>query len=61
MKEKVLSKLDNNGLKKLWEEIYDVFSNKGKEGVKSILKNKIDELQKEFNEVKSDIEKQLGG
>jgi len=62
MKDKVKKYLnDNDEEKQLWEELYDVFQNKGEVGLKEVINKKKQEIENKFKKFKEEIEKKLEG
>lgn len=60
MKDKVKNFLNNEGEKMLWEELFNAFQERGKEGVMSVIKEKAESIKKEFDEYKKRISEKLG-
>jgi len=60
-KEKIKKNLDNEELKELFEEIYEGFLKKGKDGIRETVENKVNNIKKEFEEIKMKIENAIGG
>jgi DNA-directed RNA polymerase subunit L len=49
---------------KLWKSIYEGFEKEGEEGgdgIKKVLERKAKSIQDDFESIKKDIEKQMGG
>ncbi|MEM4605939.1 MAG: hypothetical protein QW103_02810 [Candidatus Pacearchaeota archaeon] len=61
MKEKVAQFLEKDEEKILWEELYSIFQECGKDKVKEIIINKINSIKEEFKNYKEIIRKDLGG
>jgi len=61
VKENVKKYLKEDETKRLWESIYEGFEKEGRDGIKKILEEKAKRIQDEFENIKRDIEKQIGG
>ncbi len=61
LKERVKNNLNGEDLKTLWEKIYTAYEENGKDGIKKLLEKKVDEIKERFNEIKKNVEQQIGG
>lgn len=61
MKDKVKSHLTNDEEKQLWEELYNAFQEKGEKGLRDVIIKYKQEIKKEFEKFKKEIEKKLEG
>jgi hypothetical protein len=61
VKENVKKFLEEDETKRLWEMIYDRFKEKGMDGIKEVLEEEAKKIQGEFERIKKNIEKQIGG
>jgi len=61
IKEKVERNLMSDDLKILWNKIYERFEQEGKEGVKKVLEEEANNVKREFEDIKRNIERQIGG
>jgi hypothetical protein len=61
IKENVGKYLEEDETKRLWESIYERFKEEGTDGIKKVLEEEVKKLQEEFESIKRNIEKQIGG
>jgi len=61
IKENIERYLEDDGIKKLFEKIYREFKEEGKGGIKKILEEEVRKIKEEFEIIKRNIEKQIGG
>jgi hypothetical protein len=61
IKENVEKYLEEDETKRLWESIYERFKEEGTDGIKKVLEEEVKKLQEEFESIKRNIEKQIGG
>lgn len=61
MKDRVKNFLNNEEEKILWEELFNAFQERGREGIISIINGKAESIKKEFNEYKKKVSEKLGG
>jgi hypothetical protein len=61
IKENVEKYLEEDETKRLWESIYEGFKEEGTDGIKKVLEEEVKKLQEEFESIKRNIEKQIGG
>jgi len=60
-KEKILANLKDEHEKKLFEEIYNAFLQDGGEGIKRVVNKEIEQIKKDFEKIKKQLENQMGG
>jgi hypothetical protein len=61
IKENVGKYLEEDETKRLWESIYEGFKEEGTDGIKKVLEEEARRIQSEFESIKRNIEKQIGG
>lgn len=61
MKDKVKNFLNTEEEKKLWEELFNAFQERGKDGIMSLIKEKAESIKKEFDDYKKNVSEKLGG
>lgn len=55
IEENVKKFLEEEEERNLWKEIFDAFQREGKEGIKTLLKKKEQEIKDEFEQVKKSL------
>ncbi len=61
LRKRVNEMLEDEKTKQLWEEIYLAFESGGISGIENLLNEKVVEIKKEFEKIKSEIDKKIKG
>lgn len=61
MKDRVKNFLNNEEEKILWEELFNTFQGRGREGIINIINGKAESIKKEFDDYKKKVSEKLGG
>ena len=61
IRENVEKYFKDDSTKSLFEEIYEGFEKEGIGGIKKVLEKEVKRIKDEFESIKRDIEKQIGG
>lgn len=61
IKENIEKHLDEPDAKELFEKIYKGYEDSGVDGIVEVLEEEAEKIKEEFEEIKSRIEKQIGG
>ena len=60
-KENVEKHLEDVDTKRLFEKIYKGFEEEGKSGIKKVLEEEVKKIKEEFESIKRNVEKHIGG